>query len=216
MKTLVRFLILLAAIAPLHAQKAPSKAAPDPAPAKQDSATPKAELVPGLDCKFFHTLLTARPEMIVEHDDGHLENIAGENITEGDLVLIEQTSNCKTNSQGEHTMRFCDAGMKDKDVEFSIYESGGDYAGVLTVRLKPDRSFTCSYKANYVTPPTPREYRFKKQTLRLKSDKLEPRYRLYAWISVEFDEVDLKTGKEFPIKIEGYIKPVIKSPVAAE
>lgn len=189
----------------------------DAAPGKPSPGSEvKAELVPELDCKFFHTLCTERPEWIVEHEDGSLESSAGGKISAEDLVLIEQTADCESTSQGGHKKQLCDAQKIGEGVEFSIYGGAPAYIGILTVRLKPDRTFTCTYDAAYKSPPRPLEYRFKKQTLRLKSDKLEPRSRLYAWISVELDEIDLKTGKAFPIKLEGYIKPVIKSPVEAE
>ena len=47
--------------------------------------------------------------------------------------------------------------------------------------------------------------------MKLKSNKLDARGRLYGWISVEFEEIDSATRVSRAHKIEGYFKPVIQT-----
>jgi len=96
-------------------------------------------------------------------------------------------------------------------VELTITSGEAPYPGKLFVRIGKDGTFKCSYSANYITPVSPLEWRFTKKSLTLRSDEFAGGKRLYGWLSVEFEEIDLKTGNKVPLKIEGFFKPVIQT-----
>ena len=176
----------------------------------EDSIAGVAAVVPKLDCAFFKTTKTSHPWHIVEHE-GSLENTFGEGITAEDLLLIEHAAQCTSSHQGEHLMEFCDAVATKDGVKLAISGGMPAYASDLTVTIDAKLNFKCEFSAVYPDYSGPLQWRIIKKTLKLKSAKLDPRSRIYGWISVEFEERDNAAQKPRTFKIEGYFKPFIQS-----
>ncbi len=181
----------------------------------EDSIDGVATVEPKLDCAFFKTAKTSRPWHIVEHD-GTLENTFGDGISAEDLLLVEQTANCTSSHQGEHLMGFCDAVATKDGIKLMVSGGMPAYASDMTVTIDDKLNFKCEFSAVYPDYSGPLQWKITKKTLKLKSAKLEPRSRIYGWISVEFEERDHAAQKPRTFKIEGYFKPFIQSLPKAE
>jgi biopolymer transport protein ExbD len=175
----------------------------------EDKLVAEAVLDRTLSSEFFGKTETRRQPWIVEHPDGSLEDATDGEVDADDFLLVERTSNCYSTHQGEHAMDFCDA-VKSAD-GLKLEFSGGlpAYFGFLTVRVDAKRQFTCEFKADYPSSPTPHRWVVKKKAMKLKDVIGEPGSRIRGWISVEFDEIDVNSGAVQSYKIEGYFKPVI-------
>jgi hypothetical protein len=129
---------------------------------------------------------------------------------------IEHTSDCISTHQGQHHMEFCQAVLAGDTLTLSLGGGFPAYASSLDIVVRKDQ-FHCYFGAVYPAPEeNPLVWRITKKTLKVKSLPVAPGSRLYAWLSVEFEEgamADGKVAKWWPYKIEGYIKPVVqKSP----
>jgi biopolymer transport protein ExbD len=175
----------------------------------EDKLVAEAVLDPTLDSDFFGQTETRRQPWIVEHSDGHLEDAMDGTIDADDLLLVERTANCSSTHQGEHAMDFCDAVKSADGLKLEFWGGLPAYIGFLTVRVDAKRQFTCEFKADYPSSPTPLRWVVRKKVMKLKDAIGEPGSRLRGWISVEFDEIDINSGAVESYKIEGFFKPVI-------
>ena len=175
----------------------------------EDKLVAEAVLDPTLNSEFFGRTETRWQSWIVEHSDGSLEDATDGKVDADDLLLVERTATCSSTHKGEHAMDFCDA-VKTAD-GLKLEFSGGfpAYFGFLTVRVDANRQFTCEFKADYPSSPTPLRWVVRKKAMKLKDAIGEPGSRLRGWISVEFDEIDVNSGAVESYKIEGFFKPVI-------
>ena len=205
MKAGVLFLSSALALSVCGAEKSP----PFLSPRCEDKVEAKAVIEPALDSKFFKVSTTSFHPMIVESEDGSIENTGSDAIGEEDLLRIEHTAECHTDHQGDHEMQFGRARATADGVELSICGGAPAYSGGLDVLIRPDLSYICSFSANYVVPDTRPRWKILSKTLRLKHEPGEAGQRLYGWISVTFEEEDTKNGAKKVNKVEGYIKPVI-------
>lgn len=190
---------------------------PSPAPTPiqvgcEDNVIGVAAVVPKLDSHLFNTTKTSYHWEIVEHDDGHLENTFGGQITAEDLLRIEHTADCTSSHQGKHLMEFCDAVAITDGVRLTISGGMPAYASDLAITINKKLEFKCSFSAVYPAPTGPLHWKVTRKELKLKSANLEARTRLRGWISVEFEEIDDTTKETHTYKIEGYFKPVIQTP----
>lgn len=174
-----------------------------------DKIVAEAVLDPTFNSDFFGKTETRRQPWIVEHSDGSLEDATDGKVDADDLLLVERTANCSSTHQGEHAMDFCDAVKSADGLELEFWGGFPAYTGVLTVRVDAKRRFTCEFKADYPSPPTPLRWEVRKKAMKLRDAIGEPGSRLRGWISVEFDEIDVTSGSVKNHKIEGYFKPVI-------
>lgn len=177
----------------------------------EDPVTGIATIVPGLDSPLFHTTKTSYHWAIVEHDDGHLENTAGGEITADDLLRIEHTADCTSSHQGEHLMEYCDAVATADGVKLTLSGGMPAYASDLTITLNAKLEFTCLFSAESPSPTGALRWKVTKKSLKVKSADLTSRSRLRGWISVEFEEMDAALKVTHTYKIEGYFKPVIQT-----
>lgn len=175
----------------------------------EDKVEAKAVIEPELNSSFFKVTTTSFDSMIVESEDGSIENTGSDTISEQDLLRIEHTAQCRTDHQGDHEMHLGRARVTVDGVELSIFGGAPAFSGILDVLISPDLSYTCSFRANYVAADARLRWRILKKTLRLKHEPRKVGQRLYGWISVIFEEEDTKSGAKKVNKVEGYIKPVI-------
>jgi len=180
----------------------------------EDNLVGVAAVVPKLSCRLFHSTKTSYRWGIIEHDDGHLENTLGDQITAEDLMRIEHTADCTSTHQGKHVMEFCDAVATADGVKLTISGGMPAYASDLSVTVNKKLEFKCFFSAVYPAPTGALHWKVTKKALKLKSDNLESRTRLRGWISVEFEETDDKSKEMHTYKIEGFFKPVIQTPQA--
>jgi hypothetical protein len=167
---------------------------------------------PNLDSSFFRTTQSSYPWHIVEHEDGSIEDTFGGEVSKKDLKKTQHTADCVSTHQGQHLMNFAEAeNLGDKLI---ILLSGGmpAYASSLSITIEKG-VFTCKFEATYPGPLTRLNWRIKKKELRVKTNKFDSGSRLFAWLSVEFEESRMSQGKVIwtPYKIEGFIKPIILS-----
>ena len=175
----------------------------------EDKLVAEAVLDPTLDSDFFGQTETRRQPWIVEHSDGSLEDAMDGKVDADDLLLVERKANCSSTHQGEHAMDFCDAVKSADGLKLEFWGGLPAYFGFLTVRVDAKRQFTCEFKADYPSSPTPLRWVVRKKAMKLKNAIGEPGSRLRGWISVEFDEIDMTSGSVKRYKIEGFFKPVI-------
>ncbi|WP_395752151.1 hypothetical protein [Prosthecobacter sp.] len=181
-----------------------------------DDVKASAVIDASLDSDLFRSKQASYPWYIVEHDDGHLEDTMNGGHPDRKAVRkIEHTSNCVSNHQGEHVMNFCDATlMRGGGVELAIYGGLPAYGSGLTVKIDAKKQFTCDFKFISMAPIEGTiQWNITRKALRLKKDGFKAGERLFGWLSVEFEGVLTVDGKETPqsYKIEGYIKPVIRT-----
>jgi hypothetical protein len=181
-----------------------------------DSLVAVATVYPEMNAKFFKTTKTSYQPMIVEDDNGHLEDTVDGTIDAEDLLRIEHTASCHSSHQGEHLMEFCDAVATADGVKLHLWGGVPAYSSSLSVTIDAARRFTCAFQAIYPSPTNSLSWKIKKKSMRLKSKILDPGSRVHGWISVEFDEIDKIHGVTGTYKIEGYFKPVIEGAARAK
>jgi hypothetical protein len=170
---------------------------------------------PTLDSDFFRAKDGSYPFYIVEHEDGHLENTLGGEVSKEEATKIEHTAKCVSSHQGEHLMSFCDAQQLDGG-GLLLEVAGGlpAYASALTLQIGKDKSLKCMFYARYpmFTPGEKLTWKITKKTFKMTSDSFKAGERLLGWLSVEFEETCTIDGKvtSKSHKIEGYVKPVIR------
>jgi hypothetical protein len=186
----------------------------------EDPTTAQVQIAAKLDSAFFSTLETSRPSHIITHEDGRLEDTVDGSIDEEDLILLEHSSACVSTHQGEHAMSFCEARITDDGrMVLLIYGGAPAYSGSLTVNVDTKSgNFTCVFDALYPSPTPTLTWRITRKSMHVRMLTAQPGHRFYAWVSVEFDEVWTENGTEQKrsYKIEGPIKPVIRSPSKKE
>lgn len=166
---------------------------------------------PKLDSPFFKTNKSSWPWNIVEHEDGTLEDTFGGKADRRKVKKIEHTADCISSHQGRHVMNFCDAEKKGGQIVLLVSGGMPAYAGILKIVIEGNQ-FTCFFDAAYPGGMVPLEWRVLKKELRVKSDFSRKGARLYAWISMEFEEIGREESNPYRRlhKIEGYLKPVIQ------
>jgi hypothetical protein len=146
-----------------------------------------------------------------ENDDGKLEDAGDGSIDTEDLILVEQTAQCRSTHQGEHDMSRSEAVLTPKGLELRVWGGEPAYAGSLRVRIGPDRKFHCAFEAVSMTPQPPRGWTITKKILKMRSAEFEAGRRILAWLSVEFDETSSDGTSTRSYKVEGYLKPYIQN-----
>ncbi len=144
--------------------------------------------------------------MIVEHSDGKLEDAGDGTIDAEDLRLIERTAQCKGNHVGSPDMPHCEAVLTPQGIRLSIF---GDYASTLRIDVDRDLRFQCAYSTVYPSFDQPTGWRITKKIVKLKSKQFDAGGRMYAWIAVEFEELN-GTRPSTSHRIEGFVKPFIQ------
>lgn len=177
-----------------------------------------AIVVLSLDSNFFRSKDGSYPFPIIEHEDGHLENTLGDEISPEEAIKTEHTAKCLSNHQGEHLMSFCDAEQFEGGLLLKVTGGLPAYASSLTLRIDKDKNLKCRFAAVYPmsVPGEKLTWTITKKTFKMKSDNFSAGVRLLGWLSVEFEETCLIDGKTTSKsrKIEGYVKPVIQKPTS--
>ena len=176
----------------------------------KDSIKGKITVDNNLHSEFFASQEASYPWYILRNEDGTFESALGGEITEEDKTPIEHTSNCVSTHQGNHIMNFCDAAYESSALRLEIYGGLPAYSSSLMIRIK-DSEFLCFFKAAYPAPVFNCEWNILSKRLILKSTEFNKGERIYAWISVTFEEIATYKGNKTSntYKIEGYLKPVV-------
>jgi len=163
-----------------------------------------------LHSEFFDTNETSYPWYIIEKHDGTFENTLSQEITKQDQVPIEHTSNCISTHQGEHKMDFCHAKLGTDKLQLEIYGGLPSFASSLMIEIWGSK-FSCFFRAVYPAPVKNLQWKILSKELTLKKKNLKKGERLYAKISVKFEESSTYQGKNIKRKytIKGYLKPII-------
>lgn len=164
-----------------------------------------------LHSEFFDSQETSYPWYIFKNDDEIFESALDREITKEDKIPIEHTSNCVSTHQGKHIMNFCDATYTLGVLQLEIYGGMPAYSSSLMITIK-DSEFLCHLRAAYPAPVFNCKWNILSKELIFKSNDIKKGKRLYAWISVKFEETSTYQGETTTnkYKIEGYLKPVVK------
>lgn len=164
-----------------------------------------------LDSAFFRSSKASYPWYIIRNADGTFENTLGDEVSEKDKTPIEHTANCVSTHQGRHVMDFCDATYDAGLLRLEIHGGMPAYASSLMIIVK-DSDFSCRFKASYPMPIADCKWNILSKKLIFRDKAMEKGRRLYAWLSVQFEEISAYQGKTTTMKhkIEGYVKPLIK------
>jgi hypothetical protein len=164
-----------------------------------------------LHSEFFDSHETSYPWYIFKIDDRTFETVLDREITNKDKTPIEHTSNCVSTHQGKHIMNFCDAAYDSGVLQLEIFGGMPAYSSALMIRVK-DSEFWCYFKAAYPAPVYDCKWNILSKRLTFKSSNFKKGKRIYAFISVEFEETSSYHGKTTTnkYKIEGYLKPIVK------
>lgn len=183
-----------------------------------DQVVSVAIVDPTLGSDFFRTKEGSYPLHIVEHEDGHLENTLGGDVSKEEATKIEHTAKCVSSHQGEHLMSFCDAQQFDGGLLLEVAGGLPAYASSLTLQIGKDKSLKCRFDARYpmIIPGEKLTWKITKKTFKMTNDSFKAGERLLGWLSVEFEETCTIDGKvtSKSHKIEGYVKPVISKPAS--
>lgn len=174
-----------------------------------DAIPGKVIVDPGLASGFFNTYTASYPWYITRTGNGKFESALDRPITREDLIALEHTSNCMTTHQGKHIMDYCDADYSSGVLVLEIHGGMPAYTGSLLISVK-NSAFTCSFKSAYPARGINcLAWTIVSKKLTLKNASIIKGKRVYAWISVVFDEVSGSASSTHRYTIEGYIKPVV-------
>jgi len=164
-----------------------------------------------MDSAFFRSYKASYPWYIIRNDDGTFENTMGDEVSEEDKILREHTSNCVSTHQGKHIMDFSDATYDAGTLRLEIHGDMPAYASSLMITIK-NSEFFCRFRASYPAPVSNCKWNILSKKLIFRDKDIEKGRRIYAWLSVEFEEISTYQGKTTTMKhkIEGYIKPIVK------
>jgi len=160
---------------------------------------------------FFNSHESSYPWYITRNEDGTFESVTGEKISERDKKPVEHTSNCISTHQGPHIMEFSDATYDSGVLTLEISGGMPAYFSSLRIIVK-GVDFLCRFKGVYPAPVSNCKRNIIAKKLVFKDREIKKGKRLFAWVSVEFEETSTyksvtETSRH---KIEGYIKPVVK------
>lgn len=160
---------------------------------------------------FFDSHESSYPWYIVRNEDGTFESITDETISERDKKPVEHTSNCISTHQGQHMMEYADATYDSGGLTLEISGGMPAYFSSLRIIVK-GVDFVCRFKGVYPAPVSNCKRNIIAKKLIFKDREIKKGERLFAWVSVEFEETSTYQGvtKTSRYKIEGYIKPVVK------
>lgn len=167
-----------------------------------------------LKSPFFRQVVMSYPWHIVEREDGSLEDALDGEIDDEDRVKVEHTAKVTSDHQGKHEMERCEVSLKKGVLEFTVWGGLPAYVSELRIELQEDGRFQCVFDAESPAPGPDTRWRItKKKLVFQKRPSFKPGERLRGWISVEFDEISIREGKEVHTshKIEGYLKPVVSA-----
>jgi hypothetical protein len=164
-----------------------------------------------MDTEFFRSYKASYPWYIIRNDDGTFENTLGEEVSEEDKIPIEHAAHCVSTHQGKHVMDFCDATYDAGTLRLEIYGGLPAYASSLMIIVKGPEFF-CRFRASYPALVSNCKWNILSKKLIFRDKAIEKGQRLYAWLSVQFEEISTYQGKTTTMKykIEGYIKPIVK------
>jgi hypothetical protein len=165
-----------------------------------------------LHSAFFNISESSYPWYIIPNDDGTFENVLGKEITKEDTIPIEHTSNCISTHQGVHEMLLCDAVLRSHGhLQLVIHGGFPAYASSLMIQIEHS-TFKCFFHAVYPAPVSDLKWIILSKEMKVKSNDFQKGERIYAWISVEFEETGTYRGKTTndKYKIQGFLKPIIK------
>ena len=176
-----------------------------------DSITKRVVIDKNLDSKFFNTHTASYKWFVVKNDDGTFENTIGTTLTDEDKRPMEHTSNCVSTHQGEHIMNFCDATLESDILRLKIHGGLPAYSSSLLIEINKKLEFSCFFQAVYPAPVTDLRWNILSKKMKLKTLDFKKGKRLYAWLSVDFEEISTYMGEKTQqsYKIEGFIKPII-------
>jgi len=164
-----------------------------------------------MDSAFFRSYKASYPWYIIRNDDGTFESAIGDEVSVEDKILREHTANCVSTHQGKHSMVFSDATYDAGTLRLEIHGGMPAYASSLMITIK-DSEFFCRFRASYPAPVSNCKWNILSKKLIFRDKDIEKGRRIYAWLSVEFEEISTYQGKTTTMKhkIEGYIKPIVK------
>lgn len=177
-----------------------------------DPITKRILIDKNLDSKFFNTHAASYKWYVVKNDDGTFENTIGKTLTDQDKRPMEHTANCVSTHQGEHVMNFCDATLKSDILRLKIHGGLPAYSSSLLVEINKNSEFSCFFQAVYPVPVTDLKWNILSKKMKLKALDFKKGKPLYAWLSVDFEEISTYKGEKTvrSYKIEGFIKPMVK------
>jgi hypothetical protein len=164
-----------------------------------------------MDSQFFRSHKASYPWYIIRNADGTFENTLGDEVSEEDKIPREHTAHCVSTHQGKHVMDFCDATYDAGALRLEIYGGMPAYASSLMIIVK-DSEFFCRFRASYPSLVSNCRWSILSKKMIFKDKDIKKGRRLYAWLSVEFEETSMYQGKTTTMKhkITGYIKPIVK------
>ena len=177
----------------------------------RDEIKSKLTIDPKMRSVFFASHESSYPWYIIRHEDGTFESVIEGKISEQDKEPVEHTSNCISTHQGHHIMEFADATYDSGVLTLEISGGMPAYFSSLRIIVK-GVDFLCQFKGVYPAPVSNCKRNIITKKLIFKDREIKKGKRLFAWLSVEFEETSTykgvtETGRH---KIEGYIKPVVK------
>ncbi|PKN89314.1 MAG: hypothetical protein CVU51_01010 [Deltaproteobacteria bacterium HGW-Deltaproteobacteria-1] len=166
---------------------------------------------PKMRSVFFDSYESSYPWYIIRHEDGTFESVIEGKISERDKKPVEHTSNCVSTHQGRHIMEFADATYDSGVLILEISGGMPAYFSSLRIIVK-GVDFLCRFKGVYPAPVSNCKRNIIAKKLVFKDREIKKGRRLFAWVSVEFEETSTYQGvaETSRHKIEGYIKPVVK------
>jgi hypothetical protein len=164
-----------------------------------------------IDSKFFRSYKASYQWYIIRNGDGTFENTLGDEVSDEDKIPREHTAHCVSTHQGNHVMDFCDATYDAGTLKLEIHGGMPAYASSLIITVK-DPGFFCRFKASYPAPVSNCKWNILSKKLIFRDKNIEKGRRLYAWLSVAFEEISTYQGRTTAMKhkIEGYLKPMVK------
>ena len=175
----------------------------------EDKLDTSSSAVKKLESPLFTRSSFEFPWWILKHEDDTIEDTLDGRIDASDLLRTEITSDCVTGHQGEHTMQFASAEALEHGLRITVHGGLPAYTGHLEILWRPGGQFSCAFRAEYPDQTNPLRWRITQKNLTILDNGGRVGQRLFAYLSVSFDEIDTKTGLSESFTITGCIKPFI-------
>ncbi len=167
--------------------------------------------------KYFKDTLTFTakwdyPWYIVDDDDGgNMENTLGGELTETDTAHLYHTANCRTNHQGRHNIRYCNAILIEDTISLLFPPELPAYASGLLVYIK-DNFFWTEFSATYPAPTGRLSWDITKQKLVLNKKSYSSGDLIKGYLEIEFIETSIDANRK-TIRNKYYYKGYFKTPL---
>ncbi len=164
-----------------------------------------------LKSRFFKSHKSSLKWYIIKTGDNTFENTLGGKVTDEDKIPLEHTSNCVSTHQGSHGMNFCDAALESGVLRLKIHGGMPAYSSSMLIEVRDNSDFFCFFNGVYPASGADIKWRIISKELKFKNLDFKKGRRLFAWVSVRFEEKTTYRGETIVNvhTIEGFIKPLI-------